>query len=668
MPMPRASRRSPFDVHLSPDLREELERRLVEEIRTAKQARATVMEDNGLIDFAYSLYEQQSQKGISRDTPRYGGADLTSPIWAENVDALSARASRNIFKQEPLWITEGIGEASAKKEPIVEAYMQFRQESIRLQKVAKRAVTASLVEFGSVLEVCEDAERCVKHEVVKADLARHPEDGSTLLDGKTGKPMPAYDDQGELVPVDESADAFVEVHRRYVDYTRRGAYVRRRSMKDFVFLPSHAEDDREVWGHANRFWLSLSAINRRMLDGEFDEEAVEKLGADSHERQQTPEADRASVTVTYTPGYDSAEKELWRVQCWLDVKGDGDYCFYAAIVSEIHGCVLSLKYDWLQRFRTVYVNPYPCSYSVYGYSMVLTKLLTIGEEHTAYRNMNADRTTLKSNAPMKRLHGAQWDPTIQPFGAGQVIDVSNMNELQPMQFDDVTQQAMTKEQQCVADAQRVIGFNDIAIGQQSATNRTLGENQMATQQSFVRTDDPISNIEEALEEVGEIMHAIEVQALKDMKEGMNAPAAVTQQIQYAGDPSFNGVFTADMISGQFRFKPRGSTDEADPQRRTQRRQAGVSNLMALAKVNPLIAQRLQGPDFADAMMQEIVGEMKPRNKAAFLKPLPEPQPQQPAPGPSGASAPGGPPGAAPAFGPAVLGDLMKTLPQPGGVQ
>lgn len=621
------SRRDPFDVTLTADQRDELTRRLVDEIRTGKAARATVMEDNGLIDFCYSLYEQESQKGISRDSHRYGSADLTSPIGTENVDALSARASRNIFRQEPLWIVEGIGEDSAKKEPLVEAYMQFRQETIRLQKTAKRVITASLVEYGSIIEVCEDAERCVKHEVVKASLSRNPDDNSIVLDGKTGKPVAATDPEtGEPVKAADDADGFVEVHRVWTDYKRRGAYVRGRSMKDFLFLPSHAVDDREVWGHGHRFWPTMGEITRRRDAGEFDKEAVDLLGGDSQERQQGAENDRANVDVLYTPGYDNAEKELWKVQCWLDATGNGDYCFYTAIVSELHSCILSLKYDWLQRFRTVYVNPFPRPYSVYGYSLIGTKLLTTIEEHTAWRNMNADRGTLKANAPMMRLHGAQYDPTIQPFGAGEFIDVSNMQELKPMEFDDISVQSMQKEAQCVTDAQRVIGMNDIAIGQMSSTKRTLGENQMATQESFTRTDDPISNIEEAFEEVGEIMHAIEVQALKEMDKGMPAPASTTQQIQFGADPSFDGIFTADMISGQYRFKPRGSTDEADPQRREARFANGMQSLLVWSQHNPAVAQRMADPEVGDALVQEAIEIMKPRNRAPFLKKLGPAQP------------------------------------------
>ncbi len=660
--------KDPFDVKLSEDQEREVTDTLVNAIRDAKNARAQAMQEGGWIDFFYSLYEQQSQKGISRDRPRYGGADLTSPIGTENVDSLAARAIKTMFTA-PFWIVEGVGK-SAKQAPVVEEFMQMRQEQIRLQTTAKKVCTSAFVEYGSVIEVCEDTERIVKREQVKAKVATDAL-GNMVLDGKTGKPIPQYDEQGAPIPTESDEEPFVEVMRTWTDYKARGAYVRRRGMKDFVFLPSHAEDMREVWGHANRFFLTLGTIKRGAEDGEYKKKNVDLLGGHSQEREQRTEHDRAGVTVEVNHGSDYVEKELWRVQFWADL-GKG-YTFYTAIVSEIHDCILSLKYDWLQRFRTVYVNPYPCPYSVYGYSMIGTKLLTTIEEHTARRNQNADRGTLKANAPLKRLHNAHWDPAAQPFGAGEVIDVGDMNEVQPFEFEDVSPQAMQAEQQPVVDAQRIIGLNDIAIGQQSRTSRTLGENQMATQQSFVRTDDPIGNIQEAFEEVGELIHAIEVQALKAQEgPGMDASQAVTQTIQYRGDPSFQGTFTAQMLDGQFTFKPRGSVEDADPNRRQQNMVNGLAVLSKWAQLNPEIARRMQSPPFADALMQMWVTEFKPRDRQAFLAPLPPPPMPMgmPGMGPEGMppGAPPGAPGAAPEGGPSfggeqVLQQLLAKLPQ-----
>ncbi|MEQ1727430.1 MAG: hypothetical protein ABL982_03540 [Vicinamibacterales bacterium] len=604
-------RAAAFDVELDEDAREQLANRLADEIDRANQARSSHTDDNGLIDFAWSLYEQQSQRGISRDNPRYGSADLTSPIGMEHVDTLSARASKTIFTSL-LWIVEGKGKSS-KKAAVVELYMQWRQEEMRLQSVARRVFQSAFVEGGAVFEVCEDVEPIVKHGTVRAKI-KQDDLGNRLLDAD-GDPVPETDQDGVPVPA-MGDDEYVDVKTKSDDFRRRGASVRRRSMKDFRFLPSHAEDESEVWGHATRRYERLEDLQGGEARGVYVD--VEKLGA-THEREQRAEDDRGGITVQQNVTPATAEAEIWRIQFLADLDGKGK-CMYIADVSAIHRVVLNLKYDWLNRWRTVYANPYPCAYSVYGYSQILTKLLTTIEEHTAWRNMNADRGTLKSNAPMKRLVGALWDPSVQPIGAGQLIDVNDMNELQPMEFEDVTQQALQKEQQCVSDGQRIIGVNDIAVGQQSAQNRTLGENKMATQGSFLRTDDPIGCLQESMEDLGALIHAIEVESLRERESGVAAPAGIAERLSYR-EGGFDGDITADMIDGDFAFKPRGSVEDADPVRRQQKFTAMMTTLANAGKINPIVQQRLATPEMADAIMQYAVDEFHPRDTAPFLKPM-----------------------------------------------
>jgi hypothetical protein len=344
--------------------------------------------------------------------------------------------------------------------------------------------------------------------------------------------------------------------------------------------------------------------------------------------------------------------------------GQGYTC-YLAVVSEQHGVILDLRQDWLQRWRTVYANPYPCPYAVYGYSLILTKLLTTIEEHTAWRNMNADRATLKSNAPMRKLRGEDWDPEAQPFAAGTVITVSDMKGVEPFPFDDVTEQALNKEQGCVADAQRILGLNDIAIGQVSAKARTLGENELATRESFTRTDDPIGNLQEAFEELGSVIHAIEVQTLKDMDDGRQTPATVTDAVKRA-DTSYDGRVTWQMIDGHYRFKPRGSVESADPNQRLKMLVDGIGLLANWAKLNPQIAARMQTPEFGDALMQMFVTEFKPRDKQPFLKPVQPAPPMLPPGMPPGA--PGAPPPGAGAPNPLVQAMLAHAAPQGGSPQ
>jgi hypothetical protein len=647
MPKPKDQ----YAVKLNDEQYETLRRRLVDEIRNAKAARSLHMQDHGLLDFAWSLYEQRSQRGISNDSPRYGSADLTSAIGTEMVDTLVARAVKTIFV-EPVWIVEGLG-TDERKSPIVEQFMQWRQESVRLQQILKRTFTAAFVEQGAVVEVGEDSEVFTRVECVKAQIQTDGV-GNILLDEK-GQPQAVIDEEGYPVQ-SEDPQNFVEVKHTYEDVRRRGATPRLRRLKDFLQIPAHAEDARDVWARATRFYVTVAEVKRRIAAGTWDKDVLEKI-AGSHERDIRPEHERVGTTVEVSHGEDQVEKEIWRVQFWMDL-GKGLQC-YIADVSEIHACILSLRCDWLTKWRTVYFNPYPRPYSVYGYSVITDKLLNVIEEHTAWLNMNADRATLKANAPLKRLKGSPWDPAIQPFGPGETIDVNTQDDVMPFVFEDVSQAAFEKEQACYAIAQRIIGTNDIAVGQVSAKSRTLGENEMATRESFLRTDDPIGNLQEAMEELGELMHAIEVQALRDQEHGMRAPASVVAAVQdKVGDTTFNGTFTAEMVDGEYRFKPRGSVESADPVKRMQQMVEGVGLLTQWAGFNPAIGQRLSSPDMAAALMHMFVTEFKPRDKKPFLAPLPPP----PVPMlPPGMAPPGMPPGGMPpemAAGPSFGGNEM----------
>lgn len=640
--------KTPFDVQLTDEQRTELTTTLVEAIRTGLMARDRVMSDNGLLDYAYSLYEQERQSGLTRDV-KAGGADLTSPLAMENVDALGARATKTIFV-EPLWIVEGLDAESRKKAPAVEEYLQMRQEQMRLQKTVKRWFNAALIEEGAMLEVCEDAEPITCVEVTKAAITRNAEDtaqdprGSIVVD-EQGKPVPQRDAKGTLVPA-ASQDEFVEVRREYTDYRRRGASLRLHSGKDLLFLPGHAKDDSEIYGQAFRFWRRLDQLEAAADRGEYDTDAVETLGT-SQERDTRAEHTRGNQDVEVDHSGKYVDKELWRVQILADLDGTG-FAFYIVTLSELHNVILRIRRDWLSEWRGVYANPYPRTYSVYGYSVILGKLITTIEEHTAWRNMNADRGTLKANAPMKALKTEDWDPELQPFGAGQVIRVTDMKGIEPFPFEDISPGAFDRERTCVTDAQRLIGLNDIALGQQSRASRTLGENEMASRESFTRTDDPIGNLQEALEELGALIYAIELKTLEQMEQGMDAPASTVDRLQQRGGAyaEFDGTFTADMIRGKFRFKPRGSVESADPNRRRQQFAQGLGALEAWAKFNPSIAERLRSPEFADALMQMWVTEYKPRDVQAFLKPVQQALPtgQPGAPGAPGAPMP---PGAAP---------------------
>lgn len=678
-----AKQKDPFSVKLSAEDEQALTRRLCDAIRVGLEGRTTVIQDGGFLDFAYSLYEQQPQMGISR-TPRQGAADLTSPIGTQMVDTLTSMTVKAMFDDEPFLIAEGIG-PDAGKQAAVEEFMQWRIEEMRGQATARAAIQQSYIEEGAVLEVCEDAQEVNQVEVIKAKIARD-ELGAMLLDGKTGKPMAMRDEGGEPVEADD-LEEYVEVRRQYTEVIRRGASLRTHSLKDFLFLPGHARDRRDVWGMAVRFWMPLSEVTERADHGQYDQKKVDLLG-NAHEREQRAEHDRQGLTVEVDHGSDKVEKELWRLQFYANLDGKG-LCFYIATISLQHECILRLQHDWIGRFRFGYLNPYPRPHSVYGHSLILHKLLTTIEGHTAWRNMNADRGMLKANAPLKKLNGALWEPEIQPFAPGGVIIVGSMDEVMPFEFEDVSQHAFAREREFYEEAARIAGINDILASVNPKVQRTLGENEMVTQQSFTRAEDPVRNIQETFEDIGELIHAIEVKTLKEMEErgeSIDLPGRVNESLQrkMQPDPLRPGddaafVFSADMVDGRMRFKPRGSLGSADPNRRLNNLVNGLKTMGMAKQMFPALAVRYDSPPVADAVNQMLVDVLEIRDKAPFLAPLPPPMPPQGmlppgmppgGPQPGAGIPPGGPgmppamgPGGPPAFGDAMIEQMLATLPQ-----
>jgi hypothetical protein len=657
-----AKPKDPYAVKLDADQRHELTTRLVDAIRTGLEARSTLMDDGGLIDFAYSLYEQQPQMGISR--ARKNGADLTSPIGTQMVDTLTAITCKTVFV-EPFWIVEGIGQDAAKA-PTVEEFTQWRFEEMRGQQIAGQAAQQAFIEEGAIIEVCEDSREVHGVEVTKAKV-QLAEDGSYLLDGDSGKPLPLLDEFGDPVEA-EDAEEFVEVTRPKTDTLRRGASLRLHSLKDFLFLPGHAKDRRDVWAMAVRFWLPLEEVEERAKAGKYDKEAVAALGT-NHEREPRTEHERSGTTVAVDHASKQVEKELWRIQFYANIDGK-HLCFYVAIVSVHHQQILSITKDWIGRFRFEYLNPFPRTNSVYGYSLILHKLLTTIEGHTMWRNMNADRSMFKANAPMKRLMGAQWDPRVQPIGAGETIDVGSMDEIMPFEYEDVSQHSFQREREFYEEGARIAGVSDILASVNPKVSRTLGENEMVTEQSFTRAENPIRNLQEAFEGIGELIHAIEVKTLEEAEDGdgLEAPASVAQNVklrtpdsQTAGDDAAF-AFTAESIKGRFRFKPRGSVETADPNRRMNNFMNGIKAMQMARQMFPALQMRYASPQVAEAVNQQLVDLLKPRDKQAFLAPLQPPQGMLPPGAEQGMLPPGAPPQGPPSLGDGMIDEMLASLP------
>lgn len=624
MPQPRDA----FELKLTEEQSKALALFLCDELQMGLDARSGTDRDT---EYWWMLYEQARTR-TGRNAPWPDAADLTSYLGAEKVDALHARIMRTVFGADPIWTVEGWGDA-ADKAPFVEEFHQWKAEEDRLAGVVDKLVLCALVEPRGLLEVYEGTEMRVTRKRVMAKVVTDPATGALLYDeemnlqcemGPDGKYVePGPQDIAEEKVVDERARVRTGPVERVIPY------------RDSVILPCQARDKEEIWAYGKRVVRRYADLERKAKAGMYDLEAVERM-TETGDQEASLALQRAGGSVAPQENKATAEKELWELLVLLDINA----FFKAKTLKPIRGAkdaydgarwylttlhlpsqqMLRVQHDDMEQSRFVpmilFPRPDRCTE---GFSFVGHKLITTIEEHTAVRNMRADRSAMAVQAPIKRLQGALWDPIDQPWGPKAVIDVRDMKELDVMTVPDVTAPLVQWEQSIERTAERLAGVNDIASGQVSQESRTLGEVNMATEQSFVRMDLIVRRCQEAMEDLATIRHAILKRAAAE-RQGFEAPAAMVANLEGRGasiDAYMpDGKVTAELLEGAFRFKPNGSVDTADPSKRMALFVQWIQMLPTLMQAFPL--PTMNPLQMNRAIWREACRVFKIENTQAFI--------------------------------------------------
>lgn len=619
--------RDPFDLKLDDDQRKALAVFLCEQIQNGLDARSS---QDAEVDYWWTLYEQARTR-LGRNAPWPDAADLTSYLASEKVDALHARILRALWS-DPVWTVEGWGEAAARA-PFVEEFHQWKVEEERLQGVLDKLALQALVEPRGLLEIAEGTEMRTVRKRITAKVETDPLTGGMVFDEKgpalQTKPDGTYQEAG---PNDPGAETVMDV----TDRVRTGPVYRILPYRDSVILPGHARDAQEIWGYGKRFWRTIGDLTRQAEAGRYDVDAIDRMSTVT-DRETDAALKRARMDVAPQDDPSTAEKELWELLILLDLnlffesrtlKGLPAKTYNGArwFLTTVHlptQQLLRVQHDDLERSRFVPVILFPRSdRATEGYSFVGHKLITTIEEHTAWRNMAADRASMVAQAPIKRLTGALWDPEEQPWGPKAVIDVRDMRELEPVAVPDLTSGVFTHIEMMERTADRLSGVNDVASGQVATDSRTLGEIQMATEQSFVRMDLVVRRFQEAMEDIAQIRHAILKRMLAEQPDGITPPASMLSSLEGRGVSIDEFLpdqkVTAELLEGAFRFKPHGSVETADPNRLRADFVSGLQALGPLMQAFPALAAMFQTPQAARAMGRQFLRVFRVPNAQAFL--------------------------------------------------
>lgn len=675
--------REPFELKIPPEVREKLALWLSNEIDHGQNAKASA--DNE-VDYWHMLYEQARTRS-TKNLPWPDAADLTSYLATVFVDSILARMMRTVWT-EPVCTVAGYG-PSASNADFVEEFHQWKAEEERLQTVLYKIAQVGLIEPRGLLEVYEGSEYRTTRKRVMAQIQTDELTGGMVVN-EEGEPVPVRDAEGLIKEQTDPMSAAAEVLVDSTENQRVGPQYRIIPYKDSVILPGHAREKDEIWAYGKRLWkrhtdlVALSQGPRAI----YDKDAVDSL-TQTGDRETDASLERSNMTVA-PQDETTAEKELWEVLLLLDLKmfcetwslktpkgtGSGARWYLITIAkASSKPVILRIQHDDLERSRFVNFILHPRSErATEGYSFVGHKLITTVEEHTAYRNMAADRSSMANSAPVMRQQGALWDPIEQPWGPKAVIDVRDPRELTQVQVQDVPASIFTHIQMQETIAERLSGVNDVASGASGGTgDSTLGELQMRTEQSFVRMDLIIRCFQEGIEDLYQIRHAIWKRVLAEKKDGVDAPKSLMVGLEGRGVPIDQFMpdqkVTAALLDGAFRFKPHGSVETADLGKQRSDYVQSMQFFPQLLQTAQMMASMF-GPQAAKAVLRQWVKLFRIPNPQAFLgSPAADVMQQQ-------GMAPGAPPGAPPPAGvpppmgpPAPMGPLgAPPAPPLGGPQ
>ncbi len=587
--------RDPFEVKLSPTQDEELKQFLTRELDYGIMSRMSVVGDDGLLDDAHLKY-LGGDGSLTKDTPWPGAANLGSYLVTEKVDAMRARIMATIFT-DPIWIVEGFGK-SADRAWLVEEFHQWKADQTKLQPAIGRAVHNALIEGTGVLEVADRVIMRKGVKTIKSKVKTDPATGHLLLNNQGQAQPDTHPETGAFQEEDDpqkhSLNMVVEGLVRATD----GPSYRVLSLKDFYMLPGSATERADIWGYAKRFFRRLADLKSREKDGYYQH--VDDLGGPSSSERMTGTGGVSDVRDLAQQGQDiapqdsetTAEKEIWELTLLLDLDEDGYDEWYVVTWSQLYRTLLRVQYQNYDTPTYITLTPFPRPNSVYGFSYAKDKLGTLYDEHVALRNMFMDRSILKTNAPLMQTEGGLWNPALKPWGPGRVISVRDMTELKQFEISDVPQSVPLMMKEVLSASERLSGMNDTTTGQTSGGDTTATEVKLVTQQSWIRIDEVVKNLQQAFEDLFQVLNTIWIAKLRETPEPWPGDLIVSMQQRAI---NMGPVITADVLDGPFRGKPRGSVESSDL---SQMRVDFVQLITALTQLGqsvPVVKQRLNDP-------------------------------------------------------------------------
>lgn len=508
------------------------------------------------LDYWHELYE--AIPPAEKNFPWEGSSNFSVPLIRSTIDSMQSRISKSVFEVDPLWLTKPRTANGVEVARKAEAYLDYWADTIDLPRVLDVAIQGMLIEGVGI---------------VKVDWLR--EYG---IDEETGESILMYDAPGvSYVPA-----------------------------KDFVIMPADSPTIEEATYVGHRVYMTHLQLEKRRDAGVyFNVDKLFDLSGGQHTGRKS--SHKTDIVASFTGNVKYPETNQYEI-----IELYGPYDFGNGPVPAVmtfsphHKILLRLEEYQYMYGKAPYIDftilPRPNFFWGYSFAEILA---SPQEELTSLHNARSDALALTIGSPILRRHGAEWDPDVDEFRPGKVINVTDPSEIVQMQIAPVGNAAFAHESDLLAFVERLTGLSDYHMGRNASMGRTATEVNRVTSEGLARLDTMVSRFQHGgMKKLGWMLWWLLYQYRPFMDhfyyDGAEYTITKTEKA-----PLDNGLMA-------FELQPHGILSDASKEARRQQK------LMLMNTITGVLSQYY--PDGVQVLLRDLLHDFDVKNADAVLGP------------------------------------------------
>lgn len=410
-----------------------------------------------------------------KNFPLANSANLTVPVIKETVNIQSAQLSQTTITPNPRWVVTTENDEWTPFIGVLERFLdRASREELDLDNVLETWILESCKYGTAVLEV------------------GYIEEEVNLM---------VYDRKGE--------------NPKPVKTLKRGPRVWNVPLQDFI-MPFDEQDPQVSPWVSKKIRMNGWTLRDRERDGKFSGVAT-VLGMD----ESTPLTSAENST-----GYDLVVDEVTETQevledtvpslrrnyeineVWIrfDANGDGIDEELLVYYHRQTRTLLSVRYHpyWHHERPFVALPYFPVEYRFLGQGLC-EQLEAMQDEISAIHNQRLDNASVANVRAIKSRRTSGALKPGDPLFTGQIIEVEEMDDVEPFQLGEVYPSTIMNEQVSRDYVDRLAGTNDASRGSAMPVTRTTATAQLALlQESTKRYDQTVRKIRDGIKQVGRL--------------------------------------------------------------------------------------------------------------------------------------------------------------------